>query len=111
LLDKGSHFCRREICRIIASDRKRLSFDDVKLSIHTECKFYEDFNRLFVYNSIIKQTLANIKHWIKSTSLHDNNNFNKHYRNDAGIDLPRFFFDTFKSLFHSRVMRKWVLCV
>ena len=28
------------------SDRKRFSFDDVKLSIHTYCEFCETFNRV-----------------------------------------------------------------
>ena len=28
----------------------------------------------------------------KSTSLYDDNNLNKHYRDEAGIDLHRFIF-------------------
>ena len=74
LLDKGSQFFRREICRFIASDRKRLSFDDVKLSIHTDCTFSEDFNWLLVYNSSKKKHLLTL-------------NFGLNYQNKAKAKL------------------------
>ena len=61
---------QRKPIRFIASDRKRLSFDNVKLSIHIECKFSEMLTLNFGlnYQNKAKAKLTNMIKLIRVSS-------------------------------------------